>query len=119
MKICIVADVLGKPNNGTTLACLNLIDHLSSHGHTVNVLCGDDDKKELDGYFAAGAVETDSARRVEIYNDAQRRLADLAVQYSLVTNLRLLALNSEIAGTDEARFIQIYTFSNYDQLYYQ
>jgi hypothetical protein len=46
-------------------------------------------------------------------------LADLAVQYSLVTNLRLLAVNNEISGTDEARFIPIYTFSNFDQLYYK
>lgn len=74
---------------------------------------------ELDGYFAAGSVETDPQKRVEIYNDAQRRLADLAVQYSLVTNLRLLAVNNEISGTDEARFIPIYTFSNFDQLYYK
>ena len=75
--------------------------------------------EELDGYFAAGSVEIDPEKRVEIYNDAQRRLADLAVQYSLVTNLRLLAVNSEVGGTDEARFVPIYTFSNYDQLYFK
>ncbi len=51
MKVCIVADVLGKPNNGTTLACLNLINHLKSTGHEVRVLCGDNDKKDLDGFF--------------------------------------------------------------------
>ena len=51
MKICIVADVLGEPNNGTTLACLNLIDHLKSEGHEVRVLCPDSDKKEREGYY--------------------------------------------------------------------
>ena len=51
MKVCIVADVLGKPNNGTTLACLNLINHLKTTGHEVRVFCGDEDKKELDGFF--------------------------------------------------------------------
>ena len=51
MKICIVADVLGEPNNGTTLACFNLIDHLRSEGHEVRVLCPDRDKKGKDGYY--------------------------------------------------------------------
>ena len=51
MKICIVTDVLGKPNNGTTLACLNLINYMKSRGHDVRVLCGDADKKDAGGYF--------------------------------------------------------------------
>ena len=51
MKVCIVADVLGEPNNGTTLACLNLINELKSEGHKVRVLCSDKTKKGLDGYF--------------------------------------------------------------------
>ena len=75
--------------------------------------------EELDGYFAAGSVEQDAEARKEIYNNAQRRLADLAVQFNLATNLRLLAVTNDVGGTDEARFIQIYTFSNYDQLYFK
>lgn len=51
MKVCIVADVLGKPNNGTTLACLNLIKYLKEHDCDVRVLCGDSEKKEWDGYY--------------------------------------------------------------------
>lgn len=51
MKICIVADVLGEPNNGTTLACLNLINYLQSRGHGVRVLCSDSDKRGLGGYY--------------------------------------------------------------------
>ena len=51
MKICIVADVLGKPNNGTTLACLNLINYMKSRGHEVRVLCGDKEKRDWEGYF--------------------------------------------------------------------
>ena len=74
---------------------------------------------ELDGYFADGAVETDEAKRLEIYQNAQRRLADLAVQYPMVTNLRLLAMTNDVGGSDEARLIPIYTFSNFDQLYFK
>ena len=51
MKVCIVADVLGETNNGTTLACLNLINKLKSEGHEVKVLCPDKTKKGQDGYY--------------------------------------------------------------------
>lgn len=51
MTITIVCDVLGKENNGTTIAAMNLIRYLQSQGHTVRVLCGDADKKGQDGFF--------------------------------------------------------------------
>lgn len=51
MIICIVADVLGEPNNGTTLATFNLINFLAKRGHEVRVLCSDKDKKDRKGYY--------------------------------------------------------------------
>ena len=72
--------------------------------------------EELDGYFASGSVETDEAVRLETYKKAQQRLADLAVQYPIVTNLRILAVTNDVSGIDEARLIPIYTFSNFDQI---
>lgn len=51
MKILIVADVLGVPNNGTSIATYNLIDYLKEKGHEVRVLCCDDDKRGLPGFF--------------------------------------------------------------------
>ena len=50
MKIAIVCDVLGKPNNGTSLAAYNLIGFLRERGHDVTVVCADPDKKGKDGY---------------------------------------------------------------------
>ncbi len=50
MKIAIVCDVLGKPNNGTTLAAYNLIGFLRERGHDVTVVCADPDKKGQEGY---------------------------------------------------------------------
>lgn len=44
MKITIVYDVLGKENNGTTIAAMNMIRHLREHGHEVRVLCCDQDR---------------------------------------------------------------------------
>jgi peptide/nickel transport system substrate-binding protein len=73
---------------------------------------------ELDGFFAAGSTESDAAKRLEIYQSAQRRLAELAVQYPLVTNKRLLAVTNDVGGIDEARLIPIYTFEDVSKLYY-
>ena len=53
MIVCIVCDVLGEKNNGTTLAATNLIDHLRSKGHEVRVVCCDKDKKGKENYYEA------------------------------------------------------------------
>ena len=44
MKILVVCDVLGKENNGTTIAAMNLIRFLKARGHEVRILCADRDK---------------------------------------------------------------------------
>lgn len=51
MTITIVCDVLGEENNGTSIATMNLVRYLKSKGHTVRILCGDQDKKGLENYY--------------------------------------------------------------------
>lgn len=51
MRITVVCDVLGEENNGTTIAAMNLIRYLKERGHTVRVLCADQDKKGTEGYY--------------------------------------------------------------------
>lgn len=51
MIACIVCDILGEKNNGTTLAATNLIDYLRSKGHEVRVVCCDKDKNNLENYY--------------------------------------------------------------------
>ena len=51
MNIVVVCDVLGAENNGTTIAAMNLIRHLKNAGHTVKILCGDQDKKNEEDCF--------------------------------------------------------------------
>lgn len=51
MNVTVVCDVLGKENNGTTIAAMNLINSLKEKGHTVNVLCPDEDKKDIQNYY--------------------------------------------------------------------
>ncbi len=51
MIVTVVCDVLGKENNGTTVAGMNLIRFLKKQGHTVRILCADQDKKGMDGVY--------------------------------------------------------------------
>ena len=51
MIVTIVCDVLGEPNNGTTIAAYNLIDSLKKRGHTVRIICSDQGRKDEPGYF--------------------------------------------------------------------
>lgn len=51
MKIAVVSDVLGKENNGTTIAAMNLIRTLKAKGHEVRVICPDEDKMGQEGYY--------------------------------------------------------------------
>ncbi len=51
MIVTVICDVLGKKNNGTTLAISNLIDYLRAKGHTVRVVCPDEDKKGVEDYY--------------------------------------------------------------------
>ena len=51
MVVTIVADVLGEENNGTTIACMNLVRYLRGRGDTVKIVCCDQDKKGVPGYY--------------------------------------------------------------------
>ena len=51
MIITVVCDVLGEENNGTTIAAMNLVRFLRSQGHTVRILCSDQDKKGQKDYY--------------------------------------------------------------------
>ena len=60
MIITVICDVLGDENNGTTIACMNLIRGLKKRGHTVRVVCMDKDKMGREGYYI---VRASTARR--------------------------------------------------------
>lgn len=52
MKVAVICDNLGKPNNGTTIAAMNLIEHLRASGHEVRVVSPDADNEGRPGYYA-------------------------------------------------------------------
>ena len=51
MNITVVCDVLGLPNNGTSMAAFNLINSMRARGHRVKVVCPDADKSGREDYF--------------------------------------------------------------------
>lgn len=51
MIITVVCDVLGEENNGTTVAAMNLIKALKEFGHEVRVLCGNEKRRDEEGYY--------------------------------------------------------------------
>lgn len=51
MNVVIVADVLGKENNGTTVACMNLIRYLKQRGDTVRIVCCDKEREGDDSFY--------------------------------------------------------------------
>ncbi len=51
MVITVVCDVYGKENNGTVVAENNLIRYLKEHGHTVRVLCSNQDYVGQEGFY--------------------------------------------------------------------
>lgn len=51
MIITVVCDVLGEENNGVVIAEMNLIRYLKSVGHDVRVLCPDETKSGVDGFY--------------------------------------------------------------------
>ena len=51
MNVTIIASVLGKENNGTTVACMNLIRYLEKCGDNVKVVCCDKEKKGKENYY--------------------------------------------------------------------
>ena len=52
MILTVVCDVLGRENNGTTIAAVNLIRSMRAKGHTVRVVCSDEFRRgEKDVYI--------------------------------------------------------------------
>lgn len=56
MIVTIICEVLGEPNNGTTIAAMNLINTLKEKGHTVRIVCPDLDKKGKEGYYVVPPI---------------------------------------------------------------
>jgi peptide/nickel transport system substrate-binding protein len=77
------------------------------------------DDPVLDAMWTAGAVEIDPAKRIQIYYDIQRYVADQAVFYPIVSNHRILGVTRNVGGIEDARLIPIYTFQDMSKLFFK
>lgn len=71
---------------------------------------------DTDALFDAGVAELDADARGAIYDDLQAQIADDAVIFPIVDNLKVLAVNSRIGGVEEAGLVPIYTLENFGLL---
>ena len=70
---------------------------------------------EIDKLFEEGNATLDDAKRVEIYNQAQKLVSEEAIFYPLGTNLRTLVTKKNVDPT-EAKLVPIYTFGDLSKL---
>lgn len=70
----------------------------------------------VDALFNEGAYQLDLDARKETYAEIQRLIADDAVVYPLVDNLRVIVSNPRIGGYEEAKFVPIYNMEDWSQL---
>ena len=75
---------------------------------------------EIDALFAKSKVETDAAKRAEIFKELQQKIAEEALFYPFGTNLRVFVTNPALQGMEEdAKFVPIYTFDDFSKLYFE
>ena len=75
---------------------------------------------EIDALFAESKIETDAAKRAEMFTKLQQMVLDEALFYPFGTNLRILVTNPDLKGMEEdAKFVPIYTFDDFSKLYFE
>jgi len=73
--------------------------------------------EELDKMWDKGVIETDEAKRADIYKTIQREIMDDMVVYPIVYPKSIVAINSKFGGIEEARLVPITMFEDLSKLY--
>lgn len=94
MVVTIVADVLGEENNGTTIACMNLVRYLKEKGDTVKIVCCDQDKKGVPGYYVVptlnlGPINWALKRNQVVLAKADKTIIEQAIIGSDIVHLMI------------------------------
>ena len=77
MKIAIICDILGKKNNGTTVASYNLINAMRAKGHEVVVVCCDFDHSEnCEGFVVLDKLNLGPLNRIVKRNGVSLPIQD-------------------------------------------
>ena len=75
--------------------------------------------QKIDDLFNAGRVETDEAKRKEIYNNIQQKTSKNAYFYPILENKRIVVMSSNLAGVEDAALVPVYTFEDMSKLYFK
>ncbi|WP_160673774.1 ABC transporter substrate-binding protein [Clostridium sp. C8-1-8] len=75
--------------------------------------------KQIDDLFNAGRVETDEAKRKDIYDQVQKKLQANAYFYPILENKRIVTMSSNLDGIKDAQLVPVYTFEDMSKLYYK
>ncbi|MBO4795225.1 MAG: glycosyltransferase, partial [Clostridia bacterium] len=85
MNVTVICDVLGQANNGTTIAAMNLIDHLRAKGHKVTVVSPDTSTAGREGYMVVPTLNlTAPINRLVEKNNVQLAKADKKILYEAI-----------------------------------
>ena len=80
MNIVIVCDILGKKNNGTSIASYNLINYLKSKGHSIKVVCCDlDENENADEFIVLNKLNLGPLNKIVERNGVSLPLSDKKV----------------------------------------
>ena len=74
------------------------------------------DYPEINDLFDQGSVETDEAKRKEIYTQVQQVIQDTAAFYPMYSNKRLLVTTQNVTNIEEAKLVPVYTFEDLSKL---
>jgi peptide/nickel transport system substrate-binding protein len=75
--------------------------------------------KQIDDLFNVGRIETDEAKRKEIYDTIQKKLQTNAYFYPILENKRIVVMSSNLAGVEDAALVPVYTFEDMSKLYFK
>ena len=81
MVLTVICDVLGKENNGTTIAAMNLIRSMRAKGHTVRVVCPDRERRGEKDYYVVPTLSLGPLDRYLEKNGVKLAKPDEAVLY--------------------------------------
>lgn len=73
--------------------------------------------EELDPMWDKGVIETDPAKRAEIYEEIQRIIMDDMVVYPIAYPKSIVAIDGRFGGIEEARLVPITMFEDLSKLY--
>ena len=99
MILTVICDVLGKENNGTTIAAMNLIRSMRAKGHTVRVVCPDECRRGERDYFIAPTLNLGPLNGYLMKNGVSLARADEAI------------LREALDGADAVHFITPFLLS--------